>query len=186
MEKDAPSASATCANFSQLCKFLVFSRILLKIFAFCCAILGIFDYLHDLKHFLTFFLCYLFRLEVLSVLFCKLFPSLYIGISQFFWQNWLPANINYSNSYTWYIKLSYCAKWHPRNYYLLWPSAYKPTFCADTKSIVNFALRRRGIFGFQPGIFPVTQLMNYENILFSNLDRTFQKQFCDSSPNQFF
>ena len=33
----------------------------------------------------------------------------------------------------------------------------------------------RGIFGFQPGIFRVTQFMNYESIWLSNLDRIFQK-----------
>ena len=43
--------------------------------------------------------------------------------------------------------------------------------------------RRRGIFGFQPGIFGVTQLIVNENILFSDLERTFQKQFCVSFQN---
>ena len=39
-------------------------------------------------------------------------------------------------------------------------------------------IRRRGIFGFKPGIFRVMQLMIDDNILFSILNRTLQKQFC--------
>ena len=48
---------------------------------------------------------------------------------------------------------------------------------------VRSKIRRRGIFGFLPGIVRVTQLMNSENILFNNLDRTFQKQLCNIFPN---
>ena len=44
-------------------------------------------------------------------------------------------------------------------------------------------IRKRGQFGFQPGVFRVTQLMNCENILFINLDRAFKKQFCNSFQN---
>ena len=45
--------------------------------------------------------------------------------------------------------------------------------------------RRRGIFGFQPGIFHVTQLMNYENILFSNIDSTFKNSFASAFQIRF-
>ena len=47
-------------------------------------------------------------------------------------------------------------------------------------------IMRRGIFKFQTGTFRVAQLLNYDNILFCNLDRTFQKQCCVSFSNQVF
>ena len=39
-------------------------------------------------------------------------------------------------------------------------------------------VKKQWKYGFKPENNCVTQLMNYENILFNNLDRTFQKQFC--------
>ena len=39
-------------------------------------------------------------------------------------------------------------------------------------------IRKRGPFRHLPGFFHVTQLMNYKDILFPNLDSTFQIQFC--------
>ena len=52
--------------------------------------------------------------------------------------------------------------------------------------MISLNLERRGSFGHQPGIFCVTQLMNYENIFFINLDRTFHRQFCVSFQNCFY
>ena len=51
-------------------------------------------------------------------------------------------------------------------------------------AIFRSCIRRRGSFGYQPGIFCVTQLMNNENMLFSNLNSTFQNQFCVSFKNK--
>ena len=60
----------SCANFC-------FFTQLLTGFAFFCAVFSIFGYFWKMLSILwTYFLCYFFRLAVLRVLFCKLFPSL--------------------------------------------------------------------------------------------------------------
>ena len=57
MEKDGPSAPAAYANFSQQCYFFPFSRILLNVFAFFCAILGFFANIAQVLAFFAHILC---------------------------------------------------------------------------------------------------------------------------------
>ena len=59
---------------------------------------------------------------------------------------------------------------------LLWGRRHR-----DTSEI-----RRRERFGSQPEIFRVTQLMLKESIILSNLNRTFQKEFCINFPFYFY
>ena len=65
----------SCANFC------LFSRLLLKGFGLFVQFLAFLQILKDLGIFFTYFVCKLFRLEVLRVLFCNLFPSLNIPLA---------------------------------------------------------------------------------------------------------
>ena len=64
----------SCAIF-----FFIFSRISLKFYAFFVQFWAFLLFLHNCEHFLHIFVCYFFRLEVLHVVFCKLFSSLVLN-----------------------------------------------------------------------------------------------------------
>ena len=57
----------------------------------------------------------------------------------------------------------------------LWGENWDFFFCIQTST--SSKISRRGIFGYQPEIFRVTQLIFIESMLLSNPDNTFQKHF---------
>ena len=72
----AAAAALRVLIFHVCANFWFFSCVLLKVLAFFVQFWAFLLILHDFGHFLHIFCVLIFRLEVLCVLFCMLFPSL--------------------------------------------------------------------------------------------------------------
>ena len=81
MEKDGRRGRAAGANFSQLCYFLGFSCVLLKVFGLFCAILGIFANFAGFWAFFAHILCAHFSDSKFSVCYFVSFFHLWLGAS---------------------------------------------------------------------------------------------------------